>query len=79
MLTLPTLLRRAAATTGGILLAACMIGMSVGLVVSGSFALEAWTGWSDLVTIGIMIALGFFAPAIGFIIGVIGLFYLPIW
>lgn len=56
-----------------------MIAGALMLVVSGSFALEAWTGWPDIVTIGIMLALTFFAPSIGGIIGLIGLFYLPFW
>jgi hypothetical protein len=44
MVTLGTRLRNVAQGTGGIALAALMIGLALLMIVAGSFALEAWTG-----------------------------------
>jgi hypothetical protein len=50
------------------------------MLVSGSFALEAWTKWPDFVTVGIMLLIAFFLPPVALILGVIGLIgYVPWW
>ena len=49
------------------------------LIVPGSFALEAWTGWPDIVTIGLMVVFVLVAPPLAGLLALVGLFYLPFW
>ena len=53
--------------------------LGLGLVASGSFALEAWTGLPDWATVGIMLVLAVFVPPAAGLLGLIGLAYLPFW
>lgn len=55
------------------------LALGVLMIITGSFALEAWFGWPDIVTIPLMIALAVFVPPVGGLVGLIGLAYLPIW
>lgn len=64
---------------GGGIAAIAMLAAGLLLIISGSFALEAWTHWPDWATIGIMLVLAAILPPVGGIIGLVGLFYLPFW
>jgi len=75
------MLARKALAAGGSLMGPlyliCLLAVSLLFVASISFAIEAWTGLPDLVTIPVALALVLLVPPLGGILGIVGLFYFP--
>lgn len=61
----------------GLVVFVVMMGLAIGGIVSGSFALDDWFGTPDWLSVVIMLALVVFMPPAAALLAIIGLFYWP--